>query len=124
MSLMFRKFLAEDVMDDPQPRTGCAGVVHLCCDLGVSRIDPEADLHTAFPCHLSVFLKLIEGIEYDGVGILQYLPDFFFVVCRSEGVNLFFEFLISEPGFIETTGTCSVQIFAHHGKGGKGGICF
>ena len=52
------EFLGEYLMGYSQPRIGCAWVVHLRGDLGVTRIHSHAYFHAIFPCHFPVFLEL------------------------------------------------------------------
>ena len=89
----------------------------------MTRIDPQADLRRRPPSVFPNRIKLVKGIEYDEIGIFQYLANLVFLVGRTEGVDLLLEFLAPEPCLVETACAYPVQIRRHDRKGGKGGIC-
>jgi len=86
----------------------------LCCNLGIFRIDPEAD--PAAAGGPAVFLPLAPGVENDMVGISDYLVKFPLPKSRGKGMDLTAELLPSEPGFEQAAGAGPLQVFADQGK--------
>src|SRR3990172_8946585 len=121
-ALRLREFLSEYRVNYPQPRIWGAWVVHICFNLRVSGIHPQADLNAAFLCGFSILVKLVKRIECDRVRILQDSLDLFSLVCGTKSMHFFFEFFIAKPCFIETACAHTVKIPGHHGESSKRGI--